>query len=160
MLHCLAVMKIESPFGFISVIFFRNNHCRLYVNGTDFIIINGVALKFEKEFAIFNHQWRMVGCDSRGEFFQSSHLDLRYHDWKRNGAPSSNAYDKLKQWIEAFFIPDLHRGIYTEQLNEAERNFYKREISDLSAKIAGCKRSIEEFENLIAKHTGTLAILP
>ena len=150
MFHCLAVMKIKSPFGPISVIFFRKNHCRLYASEVDFITINGVALKFEKEFAIFNnHQWRMVGCDSRGEFFQSSHLDLRYHDWNRKGVPSVNAYDKLKQWINAFFIPDLCRGVYSEQLNEAERNFYEREISNLSAKIAGCQRSIEEFEKLI-----------
>lgn len=153
-------MKIESPFGPISVIFFRNNHCRLYVNGTDFITINGVAVKFEKEFAIFNHQWRMVGCDSRGEFFQSSCIDLRYHDWSRKGVPSANAYDKLKQWIEASFIPDLCRGVYTEQLNEAERNFFNREISELNSKIAGCKRSIAEFEKLIAKHAETLATLP
>lgn len=151
-------MKIKSPFGEIPVYFFRNNHCRLAVNA-DVITINGVALKFSKEIAIFNHQWTMVASDSRGAFYQSSCLELRFADWSRNGSPSSSANEKLLTWIKTVFIEDLRRGVYATQLHEAERQHFSNEIADLKRKISECQVSIRDFEKLVATHQATLATL-
>ena len=153
-------MKIQSPFGEIPIYFYRNNHCRLAVNGADVITINGVQLKFSKELAIFNHQWAPVASDSRGEFYQSSCLELRFAEIRRNGSPSSSAHGKLLTWIKTVFIEDLRRGVYATQLHEAERQHFSNEIAHLKRKIAECLVSIRDFEKLVATHQATLATLP
>ena len=153
-------MKIDSPFGKINLVFHRNNHCRLYVNGMESIVVNGVELKFDKDFGLIDGKWCMAGVDCWGNIFSGSGIALRFFDWKRDGCPSQSAYSKVKQWIEAFFLADLNRGVYTVQLNEAEKNHFKRLIADQLAKIDTCKKSIEEFEKQIEENTRHLATLP
>ena len=153
-------MTIESPFGSVEVYFYRNNHCSLQARGAGFITINGVELTFHKEFAIVDGEWQPINTDSNGKPYRNTMLNLRFYDWQRNGSPSSSAYNKLLQWIQAFFVADLNRGVYTKQLNEAERNFFKNAIDRKHREIAEANELIARLQTALLADNAILNALP
>lgn len=140
---------IESPYGKLEVHFSRNNVCILVTPSGGFVTINGVQYTLRKEFATIDNDWNMVEISGRSEYYKNSMINLRFHDWQRNGSPSSSAYTKMQQWIEAFFLADLNRGVYTKQMNEAERRYRMLQIKEKQLKI-------KEANDLIAKLTTEL----
>lgn len=154
-------MKIESPFGPMELVFHRNNSCTLQSRGMEHITINGVEVNFHFMAAILeNGNWELAAYDSQGKFYKNSSLNLRYSDWRRNGTPSISAYQKLRQWIEAFFLPDLNRGTYTQEQKDAERNYVQREINERKAKISEINKEIAKMQGEIDNLLITLSTLP
>jgi hypothetical protein len=145
-------MKIETPFGPMTLQFIRKNHCILHANELDYIIVNNVKLQFSKEFACFdNGDWKMISKDGSGEFFVSSMIALRFKEWQRN---------KVRNWIEAFFLVDLNNGTYTQQMKDAEHNFYKNEIKNYMTQIAETKNELGNLEKQLEFFRKTLENLP
>ena len=157
-------MKIESPFGALELHFHRNDSCTLisYTNtgSADAMCVNGMPVTLRKSFAILDGQWQMVESGNGGKPYKNSFINLRYHDWQRNGTPSGNACDKVAKWIEAFLIPDLNRGTYTTEQHAAERRFVQARIDECNQKIAEAKQVIEDCKVKIEEHTLRLNSLP
>lgn len=144
-------MQIESPFGKVEVIFVRNNHCIVSTAALQPIKINGVELSFRKDIIIIDGKWEMVECDSGGDFYISSNLNLKFNDWTRyNESPSKNAREKLYQWISDLFISDLMAGVYKNELNEAEINYSMNKINALNCEIRAAEQTIEKCKAEIA----------
>lgn len=150
-------MQIETPYGEVTLHFFRNNHVRVAVDPLKPITVNGVKLRFDRELAIIDGRWEMAQSGNKeGTFTKHSYLNVRYDDWQRGGAPSHSAYIKIRQWIEAFLIPDLNRGVYSLQLKQAERQHFTREIvnrmneiNEANQKIIRLKEEIEKLDVIL-----------
>ena len=156
-------MKIESPFGAMEVYFSRNNHCILFASGTEYITINNVKLTFRKQFVVIDNQWQPVASDTDryGKFYVDTYLNLRFHDYSRNGSPSNSAHDKLLNWIRTFFLADLNRGTYyTAERLTAERNYFKKEIEKFQSELVDAIELCDTLENKIADYTTMLQALP
>ncbi len=139
-------MQLNSPFGPMQLIFFRDFHGKFYVNGLESIVVNRVEYKVDCEIVKVDGVWQRGRIDNSGKPYSCGAAEIRFDDWsKRKGYPSDSARDKIIGYVDSI-VAEINAGKYADRIFSAEVNYFNAEKNRAFAQIAEKRREIANLE--------------